>query len=97
MTTKAEREWMDAITRLGCIACILTNRGETPAEPHHLLSGGRRMGHLFTIPLCVGHHRIKEPGKQARHIHKSTFVAAYGTEMYLLEKTKALLGRRVAA
>jgi hypothetical protein len=28
-----------------------------PADVHHLLSGGRRRGNRYTIPLCPWHHR----------------------------------------
>jgi hypothetical protein len=92
--TKAEHAWMDAITQLGCIVCCL--RGfRTPAVPHHLLSGGRRIGHLATIPLCdPGHHQYPQPGsgKIARHPTKARFEAAYGTEEELLERTRELVG-----
>ncbi|MGP1667686.1 MAG: Ref family recombination enhancement nuclease, partial [Rhodanobacter sp.] len=58
MTTNAEQSWMDAISRLGCVVCHIQGYPNTPAEIHHMLSGGRRIGHLWTIPLCApGHHR----------------------------------------
>lgn len=92
--TKAEKAWLDAITRLGCIVCLVTGFGPTPAVPHHLLRGGRRIGHLSTIPLCdPGHHQNppKESGKIARHPTKARFEKAYGTEAFLLRKTKELV------
>lgn len=89
--TKAEKWWLDAITRLGCIVCLLLGLGPTPAVPHHLLRGGRRIGHLDTIPLCdPGHHQNPPTGsgKIARHPTKAQFEKAYGSEEYLLRKTK---------
>lgn len=86
---------MNAITRLGCIVCVLQGKGRSPAVPHHILQGGKRMGHLFTIPLCdPGHHQYpqKGSGKIARHPTKAQFEAAYGTEWALLERTRELVG-----
>lgn len=100
MTTKAEMEWMSAITRLGCIVCRLVNFAFSPACPHHMLSGGKRIGHLWTIPLCdPGHHQNapKESGKISRHPFKARFEAEYGTEEFLLAKTKELINRAPAA
>lgn len=91
--TKAERAWCDAITRLGCIVCLIEGRGATPAEPHHMLSGGRRMGHLFTIPLCYQHHRAGRDDAEvtSRDHNQRRFEARYGTEQSLLEKTRELV------
>ncbi len=59
--TKAEAAWLDAVKRTGCICCWLRGYGHDPdgpaVEAHHLLSGGIRRGHLFTVGLCAWHHR----------------------------------------
>lgn len=55
--TKADRKRFDAFRRIGCIACRTEGLPITPADVHHLLSGGRRRGHRYTIPLCAWHHR----------------------------------------
>jgi len=91
--TKAEKQWMNAITQLGCICCHLTGKGQTPAEPHHMLSGGRRLGHLFTIPLCPTHHRSGRNDKEvvSRDQNQRRFEARYGTEKSLLEKTRQMV------
>jgi hypothetical protein len=99
--TKLEREWMDAITDLGCIVCLLKGWGYVPAAVHHLKNGNRRLGHLFSIPLCdPGHHQnaLAESGEISRHPNKARFEAAYGTEEELLEKVRRLvkLGRAAA-
>lgn len=90
---------MDKICRLGCIVCLLSGNGCTPPVPHHMLDeGGRRIGHLSTIPLCdPGHHQNPQrgSGKVARHPSKARFEAAYGTEEYLLAKTRVFVGRMV--
>jgi hypothetical protein len=92
---KAEKAWLDASVRLGCIVCRLQGLGATPAEPHHLLlKSGRRMGHLFTIPLCPAHHRGQrnDEGCTSRHPYRAQFEARYGTEAVLLERTRELVG-----
>ena len=92
--TKVEKAWLDAICRVGCIVCRLQGLGATPAEPHHLLlKSGRRMGHLFTIPLCPEHHRGHRNDAKciSRHPYRSAFEARYGTEAQLLERTKELV------
>lgn len=99
--TNAEKAWLDAICRLGCCVCLRTGLGATPAEPHHLLSGGRRIGHLSAIPLCQRHHR--SGGINAvwisRHPHRWAFVKRYGSEEELLAWTQEQVkqAQRVAA
>ncbi|VTU38357.1 hypothetical protein H4CHR_04405 [Variovorax sp. PBS-H4] len=88
-----ERAWMDAIVAYGCIACRIDNLGITPPAVHHILRGGRRIGHLFTLPLCdPGHHQGgQEKGAISRHPYKARFEAKYGTELELLERLRAAL------
>lgn len=96
IVTKAEKQWLDAITQLGCIVCFLAGKPGTPAEPHHMLSGGRRMGHLFTIPLCYMHHRSgrNDDRVTSRDQNQRRFELRYGTERELLEQTRALVLRQ---
>lgn len=98
--TKAEREWTEQITAIGCICCLLFhNAPGTPGAVHHRLRGGRRMGHLYTICLCdPGHHQHapKGSGKISRHPNKARFEAAYGTEESLQERSRELVMRRIA-
>lgn len=91
--TAEEARWMAAIVEYGCIACALDGRWHRPAAVHHILRGGRRMGHLYTIPLCQpGHHMDgQQLGMVSRHPWKKRFEAIYGNEMDLL----ALMQNRV--
>lgn len=94
MTTKAEKAWLTKICTMGCIVCRMEGLGTTPAEPHHLLlKSGRRMGHMFTIPLCPAHHRghRNDEGCVSRHHYRVQFEARYGTEAELLERTRELV------
>jgi hypothetical protein len=54
--TKAEAARMAAFQKIGCLACRSLGFYRTP-EVHHLLSGNKRRGHKFTVPLCSWHHR----------------------------------------
>ena len=85
-----EKAWCDEIARFGCCVCHRQGRPGTPAEVHHLLSGGRKIGHLSTIALCApGHHRSGDDTiKISRHPDKARFESAYGTELQLLNWTR---------
>jgi len=50
--TKDEFERMAKVSQLPCIVC-----GKRPVEVHHITQCGRRLGHMFTLPLCVNCHR----------------------------------------
>ena len=84
--TADERKWLDAIVAYGCIACRMDGRGVVPPAVHHILRGGRRMGHLFSLPLCdPGHHQNGESkGMTSRHPWKARFEKRYGSELELL-------------
>lgn len=91
--TVAEAAYMASIAALGCIVCRLAGRLDVPAEVHHLLRGGQRIGHGWTIPLCSPHHRddSTRPDCIARHPWRIRFEAAYGTEESLLHATRVLV------
>lgn len=60
--TKAERERMEMIVAHGCCACRSERVGSLhPVEVHHLIDGGKRRGHRFTVALCCWHHRGVPP------------------------------------
>ena len=94
MTTKAESKRMADLQRVGCIACRQLGWFEVP-EVHHLLSGNRRRGHLFTIPLCPYHHRGVGAiaGEPSLANGSKPFRARYGTDDVLLAMTNKFLVR----
>ena len=100
--TKAERERMDALKLLGCIACRMTGSIAGTPEIHHLLSGNKRRGHAFTIPLCPWHHRGEMGGLWNATAHERAlgpslargskrFHATFGTDDELLARTNQAL------
>ena len=93
--TVAEQAWMDAIVRIGCICCVRMGWGQTPAEVHHMLEGGRKLGHMWTIPLCMSHHRAGLNNKQivSRDHNQRRFEARYGTERELHAATALLVAK----
>jgi hypothetical protein len=92
--TKDEARYMAAIVELGCIACRIDGHEPRPTAVHHILSGGLRMGHLFTLPLCdPGHHQGGQQfGLVSRHPNKTQFEARYGSELELLARVKVDAG-----
>jgi len=97
VTTNLEREWMEAITQIGCIVCLLfENAPGTPGAVHHLLRGGRRIGHLDTICLCDPGHHQKSPtlAKVSRHPNKALFERTYADEEKLLARSRRIVEER---
>ena len=92
--TVEEQRWIEAIVAHGCIACWLDGVPSVPSCVHHILRGSMRLGHLFSLPLCPGHHQdgTGAPGMIARHPHKSRFEKKYGSELTLLNGLQRKLG-----
>ena len=91
--TKSQKAFQDRVRALGCIVCY--GKGvDSPAEIHHLLRGGRRIGEDSVIGLCVPHHRggLNTEEVVSRHPWRLAWESRYGTEAELLAKTKELCG-----
>lgn len=93
--TKAQADRWERFQRVGCICCRKRGYYSIP-EVHHLLSGNRRRGHDFTIPLCPWHHRGIEPppvdvGPSFADGSKP-FRACFGSDDELLAETNKVLG-----
>lgn len=117
--TEEESARFAAMRAIGCLACrfngmhglFVLGRRHTPfagkLEIHHILSGGRRIGHEATICLCQYHHQGKwlpsiEVGYtvQSRTFGPSLerepnrFREVYGAELALLKLQNELLAVR---
>lgn len=92
--TVAEAERMARVVAWGCVACRLDGNASRDTAIHHLLRGGVRIGHRYTIGLCdIGHHQGGAPiGLISRHPWKARFEAKYGSEIQLLALTDEALG-----
>lgn len=108
--TDAQAWRLVTIKKLGCICCMLNRERGVPTayfgvcEAHHLLSGGRRRGHDFTIGLCRWHHQERPPydmgvREASERFGPSLaggskpFHATYGTDDELLAMQNALLAK----
>lgn len=90
---KAERQHMDRVAALGCIACMALGYLDSPAEIHPTrcdAGGAQRSAHTSVLPLCPTHHRIGGPGV-ALHAGQKTWEAKFGTETELLNQVDELL------
>lgn len=97
--TKAQRRRLEIIKfHVGCLACRRDHDSLVPAEAHHLLSGGRRISHDATVPLCPWHHRgacNSDAGSIDMEIlygpslalSKRKFHELYGTDEEMLDET----------
>ena len=88
------------------MACALDGVLGVPGDIHHLLSGGRRIGHSATCCLCPYHHRGVVPeGRTAADyeyahgpslaLKPNAFRRRYGDEEELLAIQDALLDHYV--
>lgn len=99
--TRAEREYMDRVAALGCIACRKHGHHGTPAEIHHsreTAGMGQRGSNYDAIPLCPAHHRgTMHPHVTSIHLDRRVFIQTFGNEAALVEEVRLLLGERSAA
>lgn len=111
--TVAERAHLAAVKALPCVACVIDDRFDVltvcgPTEVHHLLSGNKRRGHMFVLPLGRYHHRgVPFDGMSARAMQSlygpslarqsKLFHAWYGDDAELLTAVNAMLAQRRAA
>lgn len=108
--TKAERAHIERIKHGLCVCCVrnmprgLQRADQEGCDAHHVLSGGKRRGHLYTLGLCPWHHRGICPGiypgtaAATRALGPSLangskpFHDTYGTDDQLLELQATLTG-----
>jgi len=97
---KSHRDLHDALREMGCCVSLFVFGHEgTPADIHHIVDGGRRLGDQFVIPLKPLFHR--QGTAQYPSIHSvngkhggiSAFKYAYGyDEWELLAMCEDALG-----
>jgi len=79
---------------IGCICCLLrTGVPNYHVEVHHIVRGNKRLGHLYTLPLCRSHHRIRGVGGIFTSIAdgRKAFNKIHGTELDLWLKCQHML------
>ncbi len=102
--TPAERAHLERVRNLGCCACAQFGLiWLWPVEAHHLLLGGKRIGHFATICLCPSHHRrvpftlyqellIPREARVSIAHGSRAFARVYGSERSLYEGVCRKLG-----
>lgn len=99
--TKAEKQHLQRVADLGCIACYLSGTPGTPCEVHHIRAGvgmGKRSSHFRAIGLCPAHHRgTAHPAVPSIHLAKLAFIERFGTEEKLLQLVQQLIDGSAAA
>lgn len=102
--TEADKRRFQLLQEIGCICCRACNIEREPADIHHIIDGGRRMGHQYTLPLCPYHHRgqPKEGLTQKQMdkflgpslaLNKRKFDEVFGGELTLLEYVDKMLAK----
>ncbi len=89
--TKKEKDHMNAVAGLGCIACNKLGFPGSPAQLHHIKNNtgvGRKSSHYEVIPLCHYHHTGSE---DAYHHSPKKFTEKFGSQEDLLKETLELL------
>ena len=101
--TREEKRRFEAIVEAGCCACRQAHPDWLrPVEIHHLLDGGVRRGHSYSVGLCSHHHRGVPPNgftqKSAESffgpslaVNGKAFRAMYGDDESLLKFQELLL------
>ncbi|WP_368188760.1 Ref family recombination enhancement nuclease [Aeromonas sp. R7-3] len=85
--TKADKQWLDDVSSLCCIACRNAGLGASLAEIHHVRSGAgmaQRSAHTQVLPLCPRHHRACYP--TGFHAAPRSWQQEHGSEETLLEQ-----------
>lgn len=101
--TKAEAERFVAMKFAGCVCCHMHGWPGIEPDIHHLLSGGKRRGHRYTVALCRFHHMGHAPtGWTAKTYAElvgpslaqgsKPFHAVFGTDETLLMYQDRLIG-----
>lgn len=96
--TRAEREHMNTVAMLGCVACRNMGYGASPAELHHVRTGigmGQRSAHTQVLPLCPLHHRAPYP--TGFHTDSKAWQKEHGTEVELLAQIESEIKELIAS
>lgn len=86
----SDKEYMDLVASIGCIACIADGNPGTPAELHHpreRVGAAERAPDRDVIPLCPEHHRIGSVVPSI-HKHQQMFARFYGETYELVKITR---------
>ena len=99
--TKEDERRMELLPQVGCICCHAYGIYNPYVQIHHIVEGGRRLGHQYTLPLCFYHHENVPPEGMSRAEaekqvgpslkSKKKFNEVFGGELILLEYVDKML------
>lgn len=85
--TKDEKEFMNLMAEVGCIACRKEGNLNSNISIHHMDGRIKEGCHYKVLPLCGNHHQIPDTFSPPRwgtiHNNKRIFEERYGTEIDL--------------
>lgn len=99
--TQEEQRRIKLIMGMSCAVCALHGDvKKRPLECHHIVRGGRRLGHWFTLQLCRGHHRghwdqrSPQPAQVAISDGRKAFRRAHGgyDDLQIWQRQQFVLG-----
>lgn len=102
--TREEKERLQRLHEFPCLCCQMRGVSQPNVTTvHHLLSGGRRRGHRYSINLCEWHHMARprsgcSDGEMTDYYGPSlalgsrAFHEAFGSDDELLAKADKLIG-----
>ena len=92
--TADEKEWMDKVAQLGCVACRSLGIWQPEVSIHHIDGRTKPRAHFKTLPLCYAHHQGGENKGSFVSLHpwKRRFEETFGTQYELLDECRRLLG-----
>jgi hypothetical protein len=88
----SDKEYMDIVARLGCVACLIDGNPGTPAELHHpreKAGMSERAPDRDVIGLCASHHRHGDTVPSI-HKHQDMFRRFYGGTYELVARTRQM-------
>jgi hypothetical protein len=100
--TQSEAQRFAEFHDIGCVVCRLLGRPTFAFDIHHIVEGGRRRGHLFTIPLHPWFHRGLPPDDMSIEtaridmgpsmaLHPEAFFQKWESEYWLLNAVNDMI------
>ena len=96
MTHKEREDRFRALSRIGCIVCLIYYGARSEPHIHHLTglkyrATGKKADDTHTIPLCPCHHQHGNIHHPSVHGQPAEFESRFGTQEELLSATNKMI------